>query len=324
MVSKLSELNILIENGGSILVNLDTKSFSESTVFELKSQICLKIGFEMEKMKLIFSNEILENDTNIGYYGVTPNSYIMLLNQSDCLFIKLEDKTITITIPRLNFENFTICELKFEIKKREGNFENSQNLFLNGELLQDDYTLEQYGILADSYIEIFYSCVNCLFIKTPAKTITISITNKQFSETTILELKSQIYKYESIPKERQRLVLSGKELKDNRTIGYYKIKPDYVIHLIIRPLYLSNPSAYSLFIKLFTGRIITLEFPVYSFDELKVSDLISQIEKTENIPSNIQYMYYRGIPLEDNKLISYYNIVNECSIDLLLNIYQDK
>ena len=320
----LYELNVLLENGGSILVNLDTESFTETTVFELKSQICLKTSFEMENLKLVFSNKILEDDTNIGFYGITPNSYIMLLNQSYCLFVKLEDNTITITIPKLNFEYFTICELKFEIKKRKGNFEHSQNLFFNGELLKDDYTLGQYDITPNSYIELFHSCVNCLFIKTPTKTITIPITNKQFSETTILELKSQIYRYKSIPKERQRLILSGRELNNDRSLGFYKLKADSVLHLIIRPLYLSSTPAYSLFIKLFTGKIITLEFPVYSFDELKVSDLISHIEKTENIPSNIQYLYYRGILLEENKLISHYNIVNESNIDLLLNIYQNK
>ncbi|KAI6658028.1 Polyubiquitin [Oopsacas minuta] len=323
MAAKYSDLYFLIDNGNNLSLKIPQKTFAETKIQELKSQIQLKTGFELENQKLIYSNKILENNTNICVYDITTGSYILLLNQSDCLFVYITEsvKTILLTFPKLSFANLTVVELKFEVKRREGIPENIQKLFYNGQILEDENTLEFYGIIPDSKLTLFPNQNECLFIKTFDKTITITVTNTIFSQTTVLELKSLINRKESIPKEQQRLILSGRELRNSKTLGYYKIKQEFVINLLIIPASISSHISYSLFIQMYTGRILTLEFPNKTFLKLSVLDLILQIERCENIPRNIQYLYFTGKQLEESKLLSQYSIIDGSTLDLKLNIY---
>ena len=53
-------------------------------------------------------------------------------------------------------------------------------------------------------------------------------------ETTIGEVKAQFHKQEGIPTEQQKLVYSGKQLEDNRTVADYNIKANSTLYLILR------------------------------------------------------------------------------------------
>jgi len=52
--------------------------------------------------------------------------------------------------------------------------------------------------------------------------------------TTVLELKQKLStsEYANVPPERQRLIYSGRVLKDNETLDSYKIKEGNTIHLV--------------------------------------------------------------------------------------------
>jgi len=50
----------------------------------------------------------------------------------------------------------------------------------------------------------------------------------------VSELKAMIEKIDQTPFDQQRLIYNGKQLEDERTLDYYNIQKDTVIHIILR------------------------------------------------------------------------------------------
>jgi hypothetical protein len=50
----------------------------------------------------------------------------------------------------------------------------------------------------------------------------------------VSELKEMIEKIDQTPFDQQRLVYNGKQLEDERTLDYYNIQKDTVVHIILR------------------------------------------------------------------------------------------
>jgi hypothetical protein len=54
------------------------------------------------------------------------------------------------------------------------------------------------------------------------------------SGTSIEEVKNMIEEAEGIPPDQQRLIFSGQQLEDGRSLGDYRIAADCVVHLVLR------------------------------------------------------------------------------------------
>ena len=66
-----------------------------------------------------------------------------------------------------------------------------------------------------------------------------SLTGKETSlkvhdKMIVSELKTLIEKIDQTPFDQQRLVYNGKQLEDNRTLDYYSIQKDTIVHIILR------------------------------------------------------------------------------------------
>ena len=288
-----------------------------NTVKSLKVKIQEMEGIPVQQQRLTFGGTKLKSNKTLSEYAIQENSYIQLTSKSKSsakIYVEtLTGKTFMLKVR----SDESIESIKAKIQDREGILPQQQQLFHNEMQLDENKTVAQNKIqenttlqlrllLHDSLSSQEESIVGStsIFVRTLTGTSVELQVNKN---ATIEEVKAMIDEREGIPKEKQCLVFSGKQLEDSKTLTDYGIIEESMLYLVARltpylqiSVEMSNGDSVA-------NKTIALEASATD----TIRSIKEKIEEQEGFPVDDQQLCCKGEELEDYKLLT------QCTADTL-------
>ena len=225
-------------------------------------------------------------------------------NEKMAIYVK------TVTGIKYVAEVDTVESLKSRLEDMEGTPRDQQRLFFAGTELKDCHTLSYYSIQSESTVHLVDKSrmKMRIFVK--------SITGRTYEVEvkpidTVGNLKSKIENMDGPPKDQQKLIYDQMELKDSRTLLYYSIEHESIVHLVM---------VRGIGMYIFVKNIIDKAYVMKVKPEDTIENIKSKIEYMEGPPPEHQILVFDQKQLEDHHTLSYYNIQHKSTVHLVLRL----
>ena len=321
LVRPLNIIPIYIQTSNQKRIELNVELSEE--IRNIKMKINEKLGPSFPQKCLYFNSTQLEDSFKLTDYKIREESTLLLVNsrlesslENSIEFSrKFRVNNIKIFIKEMNHDAISlnvnpfdsVQNLKTQIQGKIGFPEYKQELIFSGKLLKDSQKLSDYSIQKDSTVYLVFQSNTIQITVKKWNGKCLQLTAK--SENKIKDIKMKIFNIEKIPEDRQHLTYKGKHLDDMSELNENKIYNGSIIYLLIRSSFRSQ-----IFIETTTGKLITLKIDANDI----VKSVKEKLEKEECIDSSQQILIFDSQVLEDDWPLSKYNIVNECTLQLVI------
>ena len=282
------------------------------TIASLKKKIKDRKGFPADEQRLVFRGRKLEDDRTVSDYSIQNNSTLSVVLPVPGKHYPMEVTLLTEAgrLSTLRVKPIdSISEFKHKIQNMTGVPPHKQSLTFAGKELEDACTISDYNIRNKSAINF-------------VKKIEVYVVTQQCTQErmtlelrpmdTVSSVKDEIRVATNISPCRQVLELGGIQLDyDFLPLKYANIKNESTLFLNV---------AVRIFVRMSTGSEVMLNL----FTSNTIMNVKKIIQFSEDIPCDLQYLFFHDEHLMDSHTLSDYNIQNEsvlrCNVKIRISI----
>ncbi|RLN18957.1 polyubiquitin-like [Panicum miliaceum] len=189
----------------------------------------------------------------------------------------------------------TVDQVKAKIGAIEGIDKGQQELFFAGIHLKNDNVITDYGIMANSYVDLYVTDGIQISVKIPSvgKTIKLDVKKSQ----SVADIKADIEQKGGIPRNEQILMHAGRQLEDTQ----FGLGNGQTLHVLICP-------TEKLHISVNVEGERTLNLDVKSW--YTIADVKLMIETMLGLPAFMQTQSGGGAELEDTQILKSLHVEN--------------
>ena len=277
------------------------------TITRVKEKIEQQEGIPVERQRLIFLGELLNDQHRLLDYRIEHESAVhLVLRAGDGfqVFIRLPSgRTLVIEVGPADI----IAAVKTRVQEREGIPLAIQKVYFEGQELSSDSTFGECGIQANATLEVMIDQDRNTHISVAqqrGETISMWVN----PDHTIAALKAAIEEKEGISAELQDLFFARQRLQNGRTLRSYSIEQDYMLHLEI-----ITPPTLNLCVRIQGGRTVRVQkLANQTIDAVK-----EEVHQWENIPIEEQQIFFAGTELDNSQKLDACDIHDGSVLDLL-------
>lgn len=282
------------------------------TVAQVKAKIEEQEGIPINKQRLIFVGDQLQDDHHFLDYRIEHESAVhLVIREGDSFEVYVRAPSGRSHVFEVDPRE-TVDQLKTKLRDREGIPCDIQQFFYHDQLVETDRSLMDNNIISGSTLRLSIDQGRStqIFISLQTRDTFSLWVSKSY---TILRVKEMIAEKRGIASESQQLFFARTVLEDDRTLRDYTIETNHMLHV-----HVVYPPSLQFTVTLQEGsesRRIDCEEPA----NRSVQDLKCTLSDKVRAPATQQQLFFEGNELEGVCKLSECGIGDGCNLDLIIS-----